>query len=391
MRFFNIDLHIGVIGDLRQILCGMGHEVTDWTLSAHAWVLGRRRDKVDVLNEETWRDLNPEMCDAFYARYKDELEPYDAFIVTHTPSFAMLYERWNKPIICVASTRYEAPFTDNPPAWEHLNAYLRKKIDEGILFPVANNKYDAAYAERFTGRPWRVIPSLCNYTHATYSGTRAESLYVSKFSLPRRIPGLIDKAQEFKRSLMQRAALKLGFGSPRQGYSWEEIAEFKSAVVIPYNASIMSIFEMYAAGVPMLFPTQRFMAELYAKHRSAGVLSELSYNQVRGLQSGSALKCAEPDPNAYENVEGMMQWVALSDFYDGSNLAHLIYFDSFEEMEALLKTSDWNGIHRRMADHHARRVSQVNAAWKSVVDVVADVQAARPAGMGVSGAEASQR
>jgi hypothetical protein len=375
VRFFNIDLHIGVIGDLRQILCAMGHEVTDWTLSSHAWVLGRRRDRVDVLNETTWRELSPSMCDAFYARYKDELEPYDAFIVTHTPSFAMLYERWNKPIICVASTRYEAPFTDKPEAWEQLNAYLRRKIDDGILIPVANNKYDAAYAELFTGRKWTVIPSLCNYTHARYSGDRSESLYVSKYLLPRKVHGLVDKAEEFKRSLTQRVAMKLGLGSAMQGYSWEEIARFKSAVVIPYNASIMSIFEMYAAGIPMLFPTQRFAAELYSAQEHDGIFSELSYNQVRGLPSGSALPCAGADPNAYENAEGMMQWAGLSDFYDRTNLAHLLYFDSFDEMEELLATSDWGAIHSCMAQHHMQRTRTVHDVWGHLVNSMEDAEA----------------
>ena len=375
MRFFNIDLHIGVIGDLRQILCAMGHEVTDWTLSAHAWVLGRRRDRIDVLNEMTWRELSPSMCDAFYERYKDELEPYDAFIVTHTPSFAMLYERWNKPIICVASTRYEAPFTDKPEAWEQLNAYLRRKIDDGILIPVANNKYDAAYAELFTGRKWTVIPSLCNYTHARYSGERSESLYVSKYLLPRKVHGLVDKSEEFKRSLTQRVAMKLGLGSAMQGYSWAEIARFKSAVVIPYNASVMSIFEMYAAGIPMLFPSQRFAAELYSAQGNDGVLSELSFNRVRGLPGGSTLPCARPDPNAYEDVDGMMQWVRLADFYDSENLAHLLYFDSFDEMEEQLAMSDWSAIHSSMAQHHAQRTRTARDAWAHLVNSLDNAEA----------------
>lgn len=370
MRFFNLDLHIGVIGDLRQIFSAMGHEVTDWTLSAHAWVLGRKRDRVDVVNQDTWRGLDAGMCEAFYARYKDELEPYDAFIVTHTPSFAMLYERWNKPIICVASTRYEAPFTHDRKLWEGLNAYLRAKIDAGVVIPIANNKYDAAYAEHFTQRKWQVIPSLCNYTQAPYTGTRAESLYVSKFRLPRSIPGLMSKTEEFKQSLLQKAARKLDLASPRRGYSWREISEFKSAVVIPYNASIMSIFEMYAAGIPMLFPTPRFAAELYAKHRRDGVFSELSYNQVHGRPSGSAVPCGAPDPNNYEDVDGMMQWAALADFYDPQNMAHLHFFDSYDELEHLLRTCDWKETHRRMMEHHGRRTKAVFAAWELVLAAV---------------------
>jgi len=35
MKFFNIDLHISVIADLRRIFNDLGHEVDDWTLSEH--------------------------------------------------------------------------------------------------------------------------------------------------------------------------------------------------------------------------------------------------------------------------------------------------------------------------------------------------------------------
>lgn len=372
MRFFNLDLHIGVIGDLRQVFTAMGHEVTDWTLSAHAWVLGRKRDKVDVVNQTTWRGLDAAMCDALYARYKSELEQYDAFIVTHTPSFAMLYERWNKPVLCVASTRYEAPFTHDPKAWEEFNAYLRSKIDAGLVIPVANNKYDAAYAEHFTKRKWQVIPSLCNYTQAPYTGTRAESLYVSKFRLPRSVPGLMDKAEEFKQSLFQKAARRLDLATSRQGYTWREISAFQGAVVIPYNASIMSIFEMYAAGMPMLFPTLRFATELYAANCHNTVFSELSYNQVRGLPSGSAVPCGAPDPNNYEDVEGMMHWAALADFYDPENMSHLHFFDSFDELERLLQTCDWKETHRRMVEHHTLRTKAVFAAWERVLGALGE-------------------
>jgi hypothetical protein len=366
MRFFNIDLHIGVIGDIKRILRALGHDVTDWTLSAHAWVIGRKPDKVDIVNERTWREIDRSMCDAFYNRYKSELEPYDAFIVTHTPSLAMLYERWRKPVICVASTRYEAPFYSDRKKWEEFNNYLRRQIDCGMLIPIANNKYDAAYAEYFTGRKWKVIPSLCEYTNALYSGKKSDSLYYSKFPLQRAVPGLLSKDACFKPGLLRRCAGKLGFEVGRRGYSWDDIASFNSVVYIPYNASIMSIFEMYASGIPMLFPSLRYTLELFAEHRE-GVFSELSYNQVYHLPSRSAIPSGALDPNNYESSEVMAQWIAKSDFYDVDNLKHLIYFDSFDELPELLDRIDTGYIHRRMREHQGLRSARSHQLWADVV------------------------
>ena len=371
MRFFNLDLHIGVIADIKQVFTALGHQVTNWNLSAHAWAFGQRINDVDVVNQHTWRGINPDMCKAFYARYRSELNQYDAFIVTHTPCFTMLYELWNKPIICVASTRYEAPFSHDRKAWEDFNAFLRDKIDSGIIIPIANNKYDAAYAEYFTQRKWTVIPSLCDYTNAPYTGDLNQSLYISKFGPPHDVPGMVRKEEHFKRGIIERLAKKLGIGISRQGYRWQQLSAFRSAVVVPYNASIMSIFEMYASGLPMFFPSQRYAMELYAGNRQNGVFSELSYNQVRGLPSGSVISCDSLDPNNYDNVATMAHWIAKSDFYDPDNLRHLLYFDSFNELEDLLHSTDFNDVHNKMVVHHRGRLAQVNASWKVVTNTLA--------------------
>lgn len=167
MIFFNLDLHISVIEDLKSIFEELGHEVVNWSISGHNWVFNKPSASVEIINQRTWRLLDRAMCDDFYNRYKDELKTYDAFIVTHTPAFSLLYEKFNKPIITVASTRYEAPFSDNCQKWTWLNNFLQKKIDEKIIVPVANNRYDSEYCRYFTSRDWQHIPSLCNYTHTS--------------------------------------------------------------------------------------------------------------------------------------------------------------------------------------------------------------------------------
>lgn len=371
MRFFNLDLHIGVIGDIKRILRTLGHEVTDWSISGHAWVLGRKPDQVAVVNERTWRGIDRSLCDAFYNRYKSELDPYDAFIVTHTPCFAMLYERWEKPVICVASTRYEAPFYRDARKWEDFNDFLRRQIDGGLLIPLANNQYDAAYAEYFTHRPWKVIPSLCEYTETVYTGTKSDSLYVSKFPLPVGIPGLVGKEAYFQASLLARGARKLGLAVGRRGYSWSDIASFRSVVCVPYNASIMSVFEMYAAGIPLLFPSLRFALALYAEHRHQGVFSELSYNQVYHLPPRSAIASDSLDPNNYECEEAMAHWIAKSDFYDPENLKHLVYFDSFQELGELIGHLDPGSIHPKMQDHQRRRSALAHRLWAEAIQGIA--------------------
>jgi hypothetical protein len=329
-------------------------------------------DKVDIINARNWMSIDKTMCDAFYDRYKSELDAYDGFIVTHTPCFSMLYERWRKPIICVASTRYEHPFTHDKEAWETFNVFLRDRIDDGMILPIANNKYDSAYAEYFTHRKWSVIPSICDYTNAPYSGTRKESIYISKFQGVSGIHGLVNKDRVFQENLKSKIGRRLGLAMGRRGYSWLDRSSFKSAVWIPYNSSIMSIFEMYTSGIPMLFPSRSFLAELYKNHGHQGVLSELSFNQVKGMPPGSVIACDAMDPNNYADHRVMMQWVEKADYYDPHNLASLVYYDSFDELEHLLCSVDCQQVHRNMLDHNLVRKQKAHSAWKTVIAAVAE-------------------
>jgi len=167
LRFFNLDLHISVIADVKNIFETFGHEVVDWSLSGATWVFGKQRDAVDIVNEKTWMDLNPEMCERFYERYKDFLNQFDGFIVTHNSSFSLLYEKFNKPIIIINSTRYENPFTRSLDRWIWLNDYLKKGVKKNKIFIISNNKGDQRYLKFYTGLDSLHIPSLCLYTNAS--------------------------------------------------------------------------------------------------------------------------------------------------------------------------------------------------------------------------------
>jgi hypothetical protein len=365
MKFFNLDLHIGVIGDIRKILTDLGHEVEDWTLSAHAWVLGRKRDPVDVIDHRNWRSIDQAMADAFYTRYRDRLSDVDAFIVTHTPCFATLFERWNKPIITVASTRYEHPFTSDRVRWDWLNSFLVRGIDTGQIVALSNNKYDSRYAELFTQRPWKVIPSLCEYTGIRYAPVHDQLLTFSKSDVPIDSEKFVSR-ESLKPNWFQRKLNRIPLAPKRYGFSWQDMGTYKGIVHLPYNASIMSIFEHYSANIPLLFPTKEYAVEMM-KNGEAGVFSELSFNQVLKRKSGSDVPVSYPDPNDYEDYVGMSEWIRLSDFYDINNMPHLTYFSSIEELTDIVSDMDFVAVSKNMALSNVDRRGRVYAAWAEVV------------------------
>jgi len=350
VKFFNLDLHISVIGDIKYIFENLGHKVDNWSISGHSWVFGKNPDNVEYVNQNTWKNINEEMIDSFYNRYKEELSGYDAFIVTHTPCFSMLYERFGKPIITISSTRYEAPFSNQKDKWNKFNSYLRKGIDNKSIIPISNNKYDSKYAELYTDREWKVIPSLCEYTNSSYVGDKEDFILFSKCNIQHKIPNLLSKEKA------------LG-----QGYSWEDLARFSGVVHVPYNSSTMSIFEQYTSNIPLFFPTFDLLSEMREKYSRYGVLSELSWNQVFGYSPCSALEIT-PDPNRYTNNEEMMQWVRYADFYDEQNMPFLQYYESFEHLQHILRHVDTESISLKMKEHNRLRQREVYAKWQKVLE-----------------------
>ena len=178
MKFFNVDLHCSVIEDTATQFKKLGHEVDSHLMSGHHWVTGRKQVKrgeggkvgIGSLTVDNWEALLADIADndtawgnisnanKWAAEVADELHKYDGYIVTYPPAFAMLYERpvlldSRKRIIMNMPIRYEGPsFAKEPEQWRRFNDWIAVMIDNNLLVPVANSRYDAAYFEYFTGR-----------------------------------------------------------------------------------------------------------------------------------------------------------------------------------------------------------------------------------------------
>jgi hypothetical protein len=95
LRLFNLDLHISVIEDIKDIttrIFGEKIEITNWSISGHNWVFNKPEPPPTPINHESWLLICPNLVNVFQEKYDDILKTYDGFIVTHTPVFCMLFE-----------------------------------------------------------------------------------------------------------------------------------------------------------------------------------------------------------------------------------------------------------------------------------------------------------
>lgn len=286
MKLFNIDCHVSVIADIKNIFESLGHQVDRWSLSGHRWVFGLEKCKSSVITESNWKQIDEKMVDDFYDAHHKELDQYDAFVCCYPPIFLKLFEKFNKPIIVVAATRYDFPVADDLRRLQWLEDSLNNN-DNLIL--IANNAFDKAYCEKFLEREWNLIPSLCDYTGATYNPSKHQKVLFSKFAI------------ETPSDIIHQYYLGR--------YSWEELYQHIGIIHFPYNVSTMSIFEQYQAGVPLWFPSLDYALQLLA-------LKIPIFNEI-------VFPNSNPDRQASQFLT--REWLSLSDFYNGT--LQVNYFD----------------------------------------------------------------
>lgn len=353
MKFFNIDLHISIIADMKKIFSDLGHEVRDLSLSNHTWVFNRQKDSVPMLDNGRWNHITPQQfSDEFYSEYKDKLNDYNGFIVTYPPTFSLLYDKFDKPIIINNPIRYEWPFSFRKNDWDYFNDYLRKGVDSGKIILVANNLYDKKYMEEFIGRDVQHIPSLCDYYMEYYTPTKEEFIYYSK-----------GKFNEIKsKKIVHKDDL---FGNHKHS----DLTKFKGIIHFPYQISYMSIFEQYTSNIPLFVPSKDFLFKLY-KDRRQGILKEISWNSDYNRESKSFIDYnGVYDPNDYLNFEGVYDWLQYADFYDTEWMPYIIQFDSFEHLEELVETIDTNEISNKMKEFNKIRKELIYNKWDKLLKV----------------------
>jgi len=354
VKFLDISLHIGS-RDIQYIFERLGHSLDVWSISDHHNIMGWPRAQVDIINQNTWRNLDQQMCDDFYNRYKSELSQYDGFVTYYSPTFTMLYEKFNKPIIMYVPLRYETPFHNNKNKLQYFNEYTRKGIDKGKIIPLVTNKYDQKYLSTFINRKFELLPSLCDYLNLEYIGKNNAFLFCSKYN---ELYNFIKNPNVINKNNMGL-------------YKWEDTANYKAIIHIPYSNTIVTLFEQYTMNIPLLFPSHEFLCDMRKQFGHKNIMSEISWGQVHKLPSKSMIECdfyGGYDPNNYEDLESFQYWSKYSDFYDDEWMPFIEHFDSFQELEYKLNYLDFQEISDKMKKFNIERKKNIMNKWKEVLD-----------------------
>ena len=242
--FWSSDFHISPIADLKDLFRPLGMHIIDKSLSGHCHLKKTCAKNIRVLNKGNGIALgrcpNQLRRDFFSAYVRDPaMKKVDAFLCHHAIGLCEVFMPFNKSLIAVASTRFEIGRHD-AKRWKLWNNNLRAIAAHPRNIVAANNRYDAEYIKYFTGiKDVPVLPNFCAYTKVNYSPSKPEILIG---------PGRGINSKLFSELQGRAQKSRFKFARIRDLYAhfeYSDLTKHRAIVLIPYQVSIMSIFEYY--------------------------------------------------------------------------------------------------------------------------------------------------
>ncbi len=234
-----------------------------------------------------------------------------------------------------------------------------------------NNRYDAEYIRYFTGINAIVLPSLCTYTKASYQPINSKPFLITNISGKK-------FSNNFTLTLMRSLRFlktSIAVGHLRNVYpdyyEYFQIAQHPGIIYVPYQVSVMSLFEQYRMNIPLFFPTIDLLTDWHLAHR---VANERTWDGISGnIKNASRIRgvlaSQMPDPNNEFNREAIRYWFQFADFYQWP---HITYYDSIDDLAIKLTTTNLAAVSEKMKIYNEDVKKDLHEKWRQIVDRIAE-------------------
>jgi hypothetical protein len=204
---------------------------------------------------------------------------------------------------------------------------VTKDFNSGQVTFFAANEYDKRYFEYYTGLSIELMkpyfPEL-NLMKQAKRDSRDFPILIG--------PAHLDLKQEVLQKLIKNLYTRFGFELKgiKQVYSTYRLAdlvEHKAFIVIPYSTYSISISELAALGVPLLFPTDRWLND-------SGLLQDVRLWPVYAEKSEIMKFYKDLDPRSPNSETFTNEWLQFASW---KYLPNVWYWDSVEELFELIQ------------------------------------------------------
>ena len=257
---WSMDMHIATIKCVKSILKPMGVNFIDKSLSHDCGKTNTCGD-LKVVNRNNAETAKKGLIEAFYKAYKSDKEFGTANIVMcfHPAAMCEFFIPFStsKRIFVIASTRYEMGRW-SAQRWEAWNKNLKLIAADGKNIIGANNHYDKDYIHFFTGIKPIYLPSHTTMDGIVYNPI-SDDIVVAKIhkgEFSNMNVAELELEMILKKVSSSFILLRKKY---KRRYTYESLATNKAILHFPYQVSVMSLFEQYAMGIPILAPTPEFL------------------------------------------------------------------------------------------------------------------------------------
>ena len=371
VKIWSSDFHISPVADIKSLLSPYNVKVVDKSLSSHCQLTNTCQTNLRIINKDNGITLGRcpnRLRRKFYDHYRtnNELLSVDAVLCTYAfASCVELFMPFNRSLVVIFTTRFETGRHD-AKAWKRWIETLRRVAANPYNVIAANNLYDVEYVKYFTGiQHVELLPSLCQYVTARYAPTRPQVLIGPGRGLHEDILRSLYQSVRNVSSTPSVVPLRELYAH----YEYSDLAAHPAMILVPYQVSIMTIFELYHMQVPLFVPSPGLLVDWHIEY---GILTERTWSGVMQRPNDKSVLPRHPDsssiltdvdPNNDLDKDAILAWLQFADFYQWP---HISVFNSWEHLWELFRTSNLRAISTAMGDFNAMQEEKTKRKWEKI-------------------------
>ena len=245
-QILSVDYHIATAQDVGHTLRELGQSFVEKSLSG---ACNRRHTcasphDLPGLRKEQAFTLCPRPHATRRAAYEalrtsPLLTSTDGVVCSHPAALCEVWLPFNKSILLIVTANLELA-RENAQRWKAWLETVRALASSPRAVVAANNRYDQAYVEHFTGVRPLYLPTLANYITARYRPQPSKPVLLARshHELGRRL------LRELKRAASGHVGLRVASveeaypgNAGSGGYEYTDLASHPAIIVVPYTKS----------------------------------------------------------------------------------------------------------------------------------------------------------
>jgi hypothetical protein len=211
------------------------------------------------------------------------------------------------------------------------------------------------------------LQSLCAYTKVSYAGNIQQPFLIAP--IHNKVFRFLFKSNLTKSLIRLHTRIQVAHLREVyvRHYEYSELVRHPGLIYVPYQVSLMSLFEQYRMNIPLFFPSLDLLTDWHYKYR---VVKERTWDGVSGnLKNSSVISSALgsdiPDPNNEFDRNAIRYWLQFSDFYQWP---HITYFNSTDDLAMKLINTNLTEVSRNMKIHNANLTKSLHEQWRQILE-----------------------